>query len=436
MICIQTFLSFKNMNENISEKLEPVIALFGVKKHIKNHKNSEKNNTMKNPSIQLLKDKIENKVNLILNKLSEMNFGNLLIEFVENINKISEADFILVQQTFYSKMQNDINFVKNYLEFFKVIALLYKDVYNYNISHFYNIINMKFLHDYNNINYEPEYAFLSEYDDEAKRINNHIIIKNMITISMLKKDIEEELNNIILEQSYHYADIYYWFQNSEITQDLENKIKNKIDKTVLPTREKVLLESLINSKQPINITSNFNNIKSSLINENMSFNSVVKSNISNNIDNDFKEVVKQKNTKKSDYTKVDTLQLEIENIIEEYLSVNMYNEIVLFIEERCKDAISKNKFCQFAFYKYFDSQQEQSKQILELLKQLVKKQSLFKSNLSRGLLLLYSKWNEIQIEYSNPSTKLKDLLIYLKNNGITKNLEHLLKANKIDFSNE
>ena len=89
MIDIATFLSLKNIeSNNTNAQLENVINLLGIKKNIK--KTPEKNNTMKKPSIQMLKDRIDNKVNLILNKLSEMNFDNLLIEFVENINKITE----------------------------------------------------------------------------------------------------------------------------------------------------------------------------------------------------------------------------------------------------------------------------------------------------------------------------------------------------------
>jgi hypothetical protein len=440
MIDIQTFLSFKNMNDDniINEKLEQVISLLGIKKNIKNNKITEKHNTIKNPSIQILKDKIENKVNLVLNKLSENNFNNLLIEFVENINKITENEFILVQQTFYTKMQSEINFVKIYLEFFKIIASLYNDVFNFNSMFFYSIVETKFQHDYYNMILTPEYEFLSDYDEESKRINNHIIIKNMVINNMFKPELIDIINNSILEQSVHYADIYYWFQNTNITPELEQKIKNKIDisikNNVLPSREKILLEDLVNIKhvnkqpnkqvnkqiieQPVNINNMITNVPISVI----------------TIDNGFKEVVKQKTAKKTD--KIDTLQLEVENMIEEYLSIDSYNDIILFIDERCKDAISKNKFCQFAFYKYFEAPPESGKHILELLKQLIKKQSLFKSNLSRGLLLLYTKWNEVQVDYSNPGTKLKDLLIYLKNIGITKNLEHLLKANKIDFSNE
>ena len=418
MIDIATFLSFKNIeSNNTNAQLENVINLLGIKKNIK--KTPEKNNTMKKPSIQMLKDRIDNKVNLILNKLSEMNFDNLLIEFVENINKITENDFNIIQQTFYVKMQSEINFVKIYLDFFKIITSLYRDTNKYNINFFYKIVETKFLHDYYNVELTEDFAFLSEFDEESRRINNHTIIKSMVNNKFFKPEILDKLDTMMLEQSCHIADIYYWFQNNIITENIKQSIISKINNTVLPTREKVLLENLVNHKQKV------------LVNEKpQPVNNIVNNNIVNN-DDDFKEIVHRKGYKKVE--KIDTLHLEIENIIEEYLAIDSCEDVILFIDEKCKDAISKNKFCQYTFNKYFDSSQETGKQILELFKLLIKKQALFKSNLSRGLLLLYSKWDEVMLDYNNPNVKLKELLIYLKNIGITKNLESLLKSHKIDF---
>ena len=129
----------------------------------------------------------------------------------------------------------------------------------------------------------------------------------------------------------------------------------------------------------------------------------------------------------------DTLAIESENIIEEYLYMESINEVKVFVDNRCKDAILKNKFCQYLFNKYFASYNDISSKILDFIKNLIKKQILFKSNLSRGLLLLYSNWTDIVDDYNNPTIKLKELLICLKKLGITKNLESLLKTHKIEY---
>lgn len=63
--------------------------------------------------------------------------------------------------------------------------------------------------------------------------------------------------------------------------------------------------------------------------------------------------------------------------------------------------------------------------------QLVKNRILFKSNLSRGLLLINNIWKEKSIDYNKPIDKMKTFLIQLKKNGITNSIEFLLDQYKI-----
>ena len=99
---------------------------------------------IKNPKLKQIKDKISNKVNLILNKISENNIDNLVFEFIENI-KITNIDkyndFI---KSFYFKLLSEINFFKFYIKFFSIISSVYEQVNNYNIEYFYNLIENKF----------------------------------------------------------------------------------------------------------------------------------------------------------------------------------------------------------------------------------------------------------------------------------------------------
>jgi hypothetical protein len=97
------------------------------------------------------------------------------------------------------------------------------------------------------------------------------------------------------------------------------------------------------------------------------------------------------------------------------------------------NVLSKNKFCQYIFDKYFEVSIETSTKIIDLVKILVKKQILYKSNLSRGILLIYNNWNDVSLDYNNPNKKMKELLTCLKNMGITKFLENLLKTYKIEY---
>jgi len=408
---VETFKSLKNSpNLILTEEIKNLISLLSIgNKRLSKNYNKGGNQLLKNPKMQLLKDKIENKVNLVLNKLSETNLNNLLFDFIESINKININDYIEIQKAFYNKMQADIGFVNIYLEFFKILANVYKEVYNFDCEFFYKIIETKFLMDYGETFDIPEnLQFLKDYEEESKRINNLTIIKKMFKINMLLPNIQDHINTLIMNQNNHFPDIYYWFQNEKLTVEIKNKIKNKIINNTLPLREKVLLDNLLDTKDK-----------------------VLKTKIEEPVNVIKKPVPKQ--TINKNITEMDTLKLETENIIEEYLESLEIKDIKEFIEERCQDALSKNKFCQYMFDKYFEVSIETSTKIIDLVKILVKKQILYKSNLSRGILLIYNNWNDVSLDYNNPNKKMKELLTCLKNMGITKFLENLLKTYKIEY---
>ena len=406
---IETFINYKNNAKCliITNEINILINTLGGKKI---HKNNNNNQILKNPKMQSLKDKVDNKVNLILNKLSEMNFNNLIQDFIELVGKINETDYIELQKAFYIKMQSDINFVKIYVEFFKIISKIYSDLYKLQPEYFFKILEIKFINDYSDITIdfdEQQYIhfnFLSNYDEENKRINNLNIIKTLITASMIKSEIKEEINNVILGQNVYYADIYYWFYNETLTEEQKKIIKSKTVNNTLSLREKVLLDNLLSLTNEKTTTKEDKNVTKSTV----------------------KNKVSVKNT-------IDTLELEINNLLEEYFYEDNCDDIKKFINVQCKDALLKNKFCYYIYTKYFDVSSEKSQKILELIQHLLKNQTLFKSNLSRGILMMYVNWDEISLDCSNPTKKIKELLLLLKNNGITKNLENLLKTYEIDY---
>ena len=410
---IESFVSLKTSPEliNLSNEIINILTVLAGGKKIFKNINNKGNQLLKNPKIQLLKNKIENKVNLILNKLSELNINNLLVEFVETIGKIKEEEFNDIQKAFYQKMQSDISFVKIYINFYKLISKLYILQFNYSNKFMINILEAKFLYDYYDIEYTENFNFLMEYEDannfiisENKRINHLIIIKNMIYSNILNNNLENIITEELLKQKNYYADIYYWLQNKTLDDTIKLSIKNIISNNTLPLREKVLLDNLI------------------IDTKNTEVKGAVKSLVTPQI--------KEQNINS------DTLAIESENIIEEYLFMESIDEVKIFIDNRCKDAISKNKFSQYLFNKYFESNIDISSKILDFIKMLVKKQILFKSNLSRGLLLLNNNWKDLVDDFNNPDKKMKELLISLKNLGITKNLENLLQSHKIEYISE
>ena len=401
---INTFLSFKSQEslqslDNASKEL--IAELFS---HIdkKNKKNNKKNSNhvLKNQKLQNKKENIINKVNLILNKLSESNIDNLVIEFLENINQVEQFDYEEIQKTFYLKIISEINFVKIYLQFLNIIKSIYGRVQNYDLTFFISAIETKFNIDYTNYDICPEnkFNFIKEIDIEQKRINNLTLIINLVECGLLSKDILEYCDSAIINQTIFLSDIYYWFnlRNRSLTEEEISKIKSHLLLST-NTRDNVLLTNLINNTLNTNII----------------------------------EEPTQNITTTNNKPKVNTFILEIDNIIDEYILMNNYEDIVQFITDRCKDAISKNKFSEVLVDKYLLSKKEACNTIIELIKQLTKAQILFKTNIAKGISLIHGNWEEKSIDYIKPSDKMKGLLVTMKGLGIIKGIETILSAYKI-----
>ena len=434
---INNFLSFK-MDSNTQELnntiLEVLNSLFGsVDKNKKIKKNIKKPNIniLKNQKIQNKKDIIGNKVNLILNKLSESNIDSLIIEFIQNINQIDLENFEEVQKTFYLKIIAEINFIKIYLQFLKILGFLYQQVQGYNLSFFYSMVESKFRLDYSDYNIDAgcKLDFINEQDGELKRINNLILIKNLVESKMINANIYEFCDKTIINQNIFLPDIYHWYnsKNRDLVSHEVEQIKTLLKKEGVSARETVLLESLINRKNKP-FPSEQNQVQ---VSKQQNTTSAPISNVQTVAN---KIQIQKPQEKESDKIKTDTLQLECENIIEEFLIVKSIDDIKYFIETRCLDAISKNKLCEYLIDKYFICNKENANELIDLMKQLIKTHTLFKSNLSRGLLLVYNNWKEKSIDYVKPTEKMKNILLTLKNIGITKGIEFLLDQYKIQIN--
>ena len=446
---INTFKLFKkdiNTQELNIDLLNKLLIIFPDSD--KKNKNKNKNNILKNQKIQIQKDNLFNKVNLILNKLSEKNIDNLVIEFIDNINQVSFESFKEIQKTFYLKIISEINFINVYIDFLKIIGLIYNKVQNYDLSYFYEIIECKFKIDYSNYELEPinNLSFINDIVGESNRLNNLILINHMVQYKLISNNIYDYCDNIILNQTIFLSDIYYWFnsKNKELTNNELLKINNIIlNNKDISNRESILLKNLIknvsytksnnniDTKSEINIVSNI----VSNIDTKSDINIVTKSeiNIDTKSDINIESNIDTKSELKNKYnvTNVNTINLECIHIIDEYLMLKSIDDIKYFIDTRCIDTINKNKFCENLIHKYFISNKEISEEIIKLIKQLVKLHILFKSNYSRGLLLVYNNSDELSIDYDNSTQKIKILLSTLKALGITKGLENILEKYNI-----
>ena len=431
---IKQFITFKTDNDTF-ELDKNTLNLFksvfnGIDKNKKHKKFVKKVNTniLKNQIIQNNKDIISNKINLILNKLSESNIDNLIIEFIQNINQVDYDTFNEIQKTFYLKIISEINFVKIYVKFLKIIGYLYNKVQGYQLSYFYSIVESKFKSDYQMESVSPTFIIPSDLvyfinnilNDSTYRINNLIIINNLIDNNMLSNTIYNYCDNVIINQEIHISDIYYWFnlKNRKLTENEINNITIILKKSVCTQRDIILLENLINETLSFSLKEK----QGFPPNDRVIYNT---------------QIIQQTSSESVPVIKSDAFYNQCINILEEYLIENNLDDIKYFIDTVCIDTNTKNTFSEYLFYYYFivkpnnTDSKDLSIVIFDLIKQIIKNQYLFKSNLSKGLLLFNNNWKTQCNNYINPMNKMKKLLQLLKNMGITKGIEFLLNQYKI-----
>lgn len=380
---------FKILNKDIIKSILESFNSSNIKQ--KKISSKKKNNIFKNTKFRLDKNKIKNKIILILNKVSENNLNNLLIEFICNITLENEEDFIILQKEFFIKLIKDIKFINNILKFilhcFKIIY--YKN--KYLPEYFYYLIETKLYYEYKNQNLDESECFLEEFNTETYREGFLKLLFNLNKNNFFTENITEKINILLLDQNYKLPDIYFWYSlnKNEISELEKKKLNEKIKSIKSLNRDKILLTSILES-------------------------------ISENDDITIEECNNQDNNKNKD-----SFLIEIENIIEEYIYLKDNEEIIEFLKSNCDTFDKKNIFCMYLLKIYFYNNEIKW---LKLFSLLINKKYLYKSNLSKGLILFTKSTS------SKHTTKMKEILIFLKQQNITKNIEYIFKKYKIKIN--
>ena len=247
--CVKNFYQLKNSPQN--KDLDISIISFILDSFDNNDSKKSKkfslykknNNIQKNNKVKILKDKISNKVKLILNKLSQNNINSLVLEFIQNIKIGTIEEYNEILKTIYGKILSEISFIKVYLTFLKYIACTYNNVFNFNISYFIELIQNKFMSDYFNINNDE---CCQDYSNDDHRINNLILIREMIAMNIFDNSITQFINTKILRQKIYLADIYYWFKDIQIDTTIVTSIKDILNNHYdIEIRDKILLQNII-----------------------------------------------------------------------------------------------------------------------------------------------------------------------------------------------
>ena len=351
------------LSDNI---VQGILDLFS-KSNIKSIKCAKKQvNVMKTNKIQAKKDLNENKIIMIMNKLSNNNINELIIEYINNILVDTEEKYNIIMTEIFNKMIKDIKFIENYINFALKIFMIEKKRLNLKPETFIDLIKETVIN-----------------GNEIDRASCYNMIKELMKHNFFNDNLIEYISNFILSTS-NYIDVYNWFNGLNIIK-YHDKILEIINKCT-DNREKILIETLIGD------------IKKEDICE--------------------KELVEDNN---------DTFKTSIENILEEYIFLKSIDEVVEFINTECVEINHKNIFCRELII-FFDGKYELNDGLF-LLDTLIKNKILFKSNISKGL-LLYLNENNIDLNSQNVSYII-DFLKFMKNNNITKNIEHIFKKFKV-----
>ena len=403
--------------------------------NIKTFKVSKKQvNILKNNKIQIKKDLNENKLVMVMNKLSHNNINELVKEYLSTITISNEDEYYILQNQILEKMIKDITFIDNYIPF--VIKIFSIEKYKLSlepllfISNIYNIVNHLYYKSENTTNIEIT-------DSENYRSSILMLIKKLIVFNFFNDNMYDYISEILLNQTYYKVDIYYWFDkiSNKVLIKYNNDIIENINYCNLNNlkRDALMIESIVQNNKEMSVHTNVSIPKNNTItnkaitNKTITNNTITNNTITNN-------TIITKPINKTIINKTDEIfTISCQNIIEEYLYLEIIEEVQLFINTECNNKEYDNTFQKSIFckelLKYYFTNPEKRISILKLYDILIKKKYIFKSNISKGL-LIYLEANNI-----NKNDNIESFLKFLKNNNITKNIEHVFKKykNKIEY---
>ncbi len=332
-------------------------------------------NVMKSNKIQAKKDMNENKIIMIMNKLSNNNINELIIEYLTNILVDTEAKYDNIMNELFQKMIKDIKFIDNYVRFVMKIFIIEKKRLNLIPETFIDLIKETIMK-----------------GSELERSSCYEMIKCFCQYNFFNDKLKDYISNNVLKTTIlnNYIDVYNWFNG--LDKNYIELYKNDINNVIIKcnensmNREKILIESLIDTK-------NIKTIEETSIIEN-----------------------------------TDIFKTMVSNILEEYIFLKSPEEVIEFINTDCNDINHKNLFCKELII-FFKDHENELENCFILIDNLIKKKVLFKSNISKGF-SLYLQENDVK--YNSPeSVYIVNILKFLKNNNITKNIEHIFKKYKV-----
>lgn len=384
---VEYLLSFKTHEEVLeldSDFLKLVSENFtknySKKAKKKNIKPILKCNLLKNIKLQNDKNKTEYKANLLINKLSKNNFEEIIKEFIITFSDIVQDDFDIILEKIFTKMIKDDKFIELFFRFYDKIYTIYNSLFELSNRHLINLIEQTIKFNYQSLTLKEEYTIIETLKSEENRINGLRLVILLLENNNLEKEIINIISNYLVDSKY-IPDINFWFSNKYIINntDLEcynEKLKNKLTDDI-NNRDIILLKNLLDN----------NNIEYK--EEDTDDESICNLNLENSIE-------------KSEF------EVEIDNILEEYLLLEEFDEVLMFIEPYKHDNITIKLFMNSLLDFYFNSSLSSLSKFKNLFVNLKKtkiiKSDLFKQTLSELL------DNNDNYDYMNLPTKIDKLI--------------------------
>ena len=342
-------------------------------------------NLLKNSKLQSSKDTTKNKVNLIINKLSDKNINELIIEFIKTFQEVDQIEFNKIIEVFFLKIVNDEKFTNLFFDFFIRISNIYTHLFNFEIKHFVDLIELKIKKDYLDIELDDEYSILEKTTSEEQRISNLKLVILLINKSILNKKVIKKISEYLVNTDY-IPDIYKWFSNPTIKKNdkiesYNDTLKAKLSQD-LNHGNMILLKSLLDINRieydDINILSD------------------------EDINDDEKLEINKEDQNDSDY------EISIKNIIEEYLFLEEFDEIVGFINDN--KLVDKNLeiFTNSLINIYFINNLSNSDKFKNLFIN-IKKNKLIQNEIFKLSLIKLIESDEKE-DYNNFDSKLSKLI--------------------------
>jgi hypothetical protein len=409
-------LSYKNIidktNSNLDELFESINSSF-ISSSNKNDKyknikiiNSTKKSTNKWKSSLSNSDNILIKIKNIMNKISENNFEKLTNELLMEINISDYLSLLILSNELFNRVITHPAYINIYIKL--IIKVLY-------VSHNkWNFDNKNLIHLLLNMTQRKFYDdFKKDHLNEIDKIFDETFLYNITKIEL------EGLNNdeiIIKNKSMTLSNVKFIVKLYQVNLLKKNDF-NEMLNIITTASDKQNIESLIEILSLFDyddaIISKKKHVLYKILKlKNLDFRlkfiyeEALKKYFSKTSDKTFIEKEKEKDvSKKNDKF----FSIGCQNIIEEYLSIQEFEEITLYLEKSQKNHYEMTCFAEELFVKIICSRDNEFDILKKMLKKLMKKKILRTTHIKKAKKYIDKNIDDLSIDYPNCNDKLDKL---------------------------